>query len=147
MNKHLKILSSIRTWFIVNIGGQFRKRQNNDYRDYDWYYQNSWFDRKWFKHKLIRLIMNFVYKFAGKIDDLIFKVTHETYFVEFILFDNYNEFEIAFLPLIIECEQGKNIRYIVAEINEQLIIDFHYKTTNNGFNKILNQDHRSEIEN
>jgi hypothetical protein len=117
------------------------------FNENDWYYQHSWFERKWFKHKLIRLIMNFVYKFTEKIEDLIFKTTHESYFVEFMLFDNDKDFEIAYFPLIIECEQGKNIGYIVAEINEQLIIDFHYKITNNGFIKILNQKHRSEIEN
>ena len=129
------------------VGGQFKKRQYSDHRDFDWYYRVSWFDRKWFKHKVIRFIMNFVYKFTRKIDDLIFKATHETYFIEYVIFTNDDEFEIAFLPLIIECEQGRNIRYIVAEINEQLIIDFHYKVAYDKITKILDKKHRSEIEN
>jgi hypothetical protein len=41
----------------------------------DWYYQHSWFERKWFLHKLKRYILrNFIYP--------LFEKSLETYFVE-----------------------------------------------------------------
>ena len=135
------------------VGGQFKKRQYNDHRDIDWYYQESWFDRKWFKHKLKRFIMNFVYKIYTKISESLLS----TYLFEIEFYtqksnklDEYNKKHntnhkgdfICYLPIIIKAKEQSEADAISIAIRREL--ETEYGITARQFSisdKILTEDY------
>ena len=115
------------------VGGQFKKREYNDYRDFDWYYQVSWFDRKWFKHKLKQYLMNnFIYP--------LFEKSLQTYFVEFGFFtppssslkeynkrkgtDYLGDFKM-YLPLMIKVKNHSQGEYVANELYKTLMKEYN----------------------
>lgn len=111
------------------VGGQFKKRQYNDHRDIDWYYQELWFDRKWFKHKLKRFIMKNVYNFIDNVENFLHKYTYELYHTLFLIkVVPTTGLVIGRLPLILKVKNGVNPEPIVLEISDQLDKEFGYKT-------------------
>lgn len=124
-----KIYKALKTLYIFNIGNNFKKRKER--REYliaigDWYYQHSWFERKWFLHKLKRKIMNFVYKFTDKINDEYFDFICEKYFTHYKFATDDNKI-IAELPLIIYCRNVEEYVFIVGELNRELSRVLLYK--------------------
>jgi len=85
----------------------------------DWYYQHSWFERKWFLHKLKRLIMGFIYKISDRIDDL----TCEKYYYEFVFGDMFCE---AKMPVIFYTHNHENVRIAIGQINGDLVEKFRF---------------------
>lgn len=135
MKKFLKeIYATLKRWHILS-WQQFKeiKQARLERKEYlkligDWYYQHSWFERKWFLRKLKRIIMNFVYKFTDKIDDEFFDYTCEKYFTHYRFFTNDNKI-IAELPLIIYCKNIDEYNFVIGEISQQLSTVLLYKIT------------------
>lgn len=104
----------------LKVGNQFKKKDDICLGYNDWYNQHSWFDRKWFKHKLKRLIMGNVYKFIDKLDDILFEKYHETYYVNFKIYVDRHGLKIFELPLIIKIKYDENIEYVTELIKEEI---------------------------
>lgn len=105
MKKHLNFKNSI--------------KESKIYRDYirsdDWYYQHSWFERKYFIHKLKRKIMNVILNVWKHIEDILL----HNYYAE-IKFSDKNEFFKAYMPIIIRCKDYREAEKIIAKIGEEL---------------------------
>jgi len=103
--------------------------------DYDWYYQHSWFDRKWFKHKLNRKVMNLIYTIYRSIEEMFL----ESYLVEFHFYtrpsnnlDEYNkkhnktylgDFK-CYLPILFKVRDYHELETLVGIINRQLTVEY-----------------------
>lgn len=126
IQKHIK---HIKTIFYSFIGGQYQQKRKyyGDHRDSDWYYQHSWFERKWFKHKSKRFIMRNVYRFIDKVEDILFEKTHETYYCEFLIKFNESGLLLGKIPLILKIKNGENIISVAMSISNQLSDTFKYK--------------------
>jgi hypothetical protein len=136
-----KIQQYIRTTYtalISKVSGKFKKKENkkyNDFRDIDWYYQKSWIDINWFKHKIKRFLMqNFIYT--------LFENFLETYFIEIEFYspetnltnrfnknkgtDYQGDFRY-YLPILAQVKHQSQASYIMNRIVETLRKEYRIK--------------------
>ena len=118
---------------------QFKDRKDKklEHKEYlraigDWYYQHSWFERKWFLHKLKRIIMKLIYN--------LFEKGLETYFVEIGFFtppsnklEKYNkkhgtefcgDFKM-YLPLLVRVKNRSQAEQIANKIFKTLSSEYN----------------------
>lgn len=128
------------------VSGQFKtERSELIINNRDWYDQHSWFERKWFKHKLKRLIMRNVYNFIDKVGDILFDKTHETYYSNFIIHNDTYRLRIFELPLILKIKANEDIMGVLAWINSELTNLFGFIVVNEQTTKILNKEDEIRI--
>lgn len=64
--------------------------------------------------------MRNVYKFIDKLDDVLFKKYHETYYINFNIYVDKHKLKIFELPLIVKIKNGENIKYISGLICDEI---------------------------
>jgi hypothetical protein len=140
MKKIQQYIRATHAALISIVSGKFKRLEDRRnlklLRQYDWYYQHSWFSKQFFQ-KLKRKTMNIIYKLYSSIEEHLL----EKYLVEFHFYtgvmdkeklDEYNkkhgtmylgEFK-CYLPILFMVKNYDELEHLTSIINNQLTTQY-----------------------